>query len=127
MAQKSEITKKYRILSIITNLASILLLLTPLLVFGVKAFIVAETVEKLALGALASTAIVMSIMNLAMKIHLRSPVWLCLLGIYFILENIMPLIIVISLSTIIDELIISPLHKKFKNQLTINKEIDKRL
>lgn len=106
---------------------SILVLLGPIFAYAIDAFIVGETVEKLALGGLAAAAIILVFVNMLMKAHLRSPVWLCLLGIYFALDNILPLIIMLAVGTILDELVLTPLTKYFRNKASINKEIDKRL
>ena len=125
--QKSNITKKYQRLAFFMACLSLLVLVAPIFAFTIKAFIVGETVEKLALGGLAAAAIILVCINGLMKAHLRSPVWLCLLGVYFALENILPLIIMLAVGTILDELVLSPLYRKFKGQAAINKEIDKRI
>lgn len=106
---------------------SLLVLLAPIFAFTIKAFIVGETIEKLALGGLAVSAMVLVCVNILMKAHLRSPVWLCLLGIYFALENILPLILMLAIGTVLDELLLTPLHKHFKSKASINYEIDKRI
>lgn len=126
-SQKSNTTKHYRRLAIFMAALSILVLLGPIFTYAVQAFIVANTVEKLALGGMAIAAIVLVCFNFLMKMKLRSPVWLCLLGIYFVMDAIMPLIIMLAVGTVLDEFVLSPLYKKFKGQAAINAEIDKRL
>lgn len=127
MSQISETTKKYRRLAIFILAIQIIVLLAPITTYAVQAFIVGNTVEKLALGGLATASIILCCLNLLMKMKLRSPIWLCLLGIFFILENILPLIILLAVGTIADELLLTPLYKRFKNQAQINAEIDKRM
>lgn len=39
----------------------------------------------------------------------------------------MPLLLIVAVGTILDEFLLTPLHKHFKNKATINREIDKRL
>ena len=119
-------TKKYKRLARLFSLLSILVLLAPLTYYLVEAFIAGVVIEKLALGGLATMAIILTLFNTIMKANLRSPVWLILLGIFFVLENILPLIIFIAAGTILDEFLLTPLARRYRNLYTINNEIDKR-
>ena len=119
-------TKKYKRLARLFSLLSILVLLAPLAYYLVEAFIAGVVIEKLALGGLATMAIILTLFNTIMKANLRSPIWLILLGIFFVLENILPLIIFIAAGTILDEFVLSPLARRYRNLYTINNEIDKR-
>ena len=119
-------TKKYKRLARLFSLLSILVLLAPLAYYLVEAFIAGVVIEKLALGGLATMAIILTLFNTIMKANLRSPIWLILLGIFFVLENILPLIIFIAAGTILDEFLLSPLARRYRNLYTINNEIDKR-
>lgn len=119
-------TKKYKRLARLFSLLSILVLLAPLAYYLVEAFIAGVVIEKLALGGLATMAIILTLFNIIMKSNLRSPIWLILLGIFFVLENILPLIIFIAAGTILDEFVFSPLARRYRNLYTINNEIDKR-
>ena len=62
-----------------------------------------------------------------MKYHLRSPIFIMLIGIYYALNNVLTLMILVSIGIILDEFIIQPCLKKWKTQLIVNKEIDNRL
>ena len=119
-------TKKYKRLARLFSLLSILVLLAPLAYYLVEAFIAGVVIEKLALGGLATMAIILTLFNTIMKANLRSPIWLILIGIFLVLENILPLIIFIAAGTILDEFILTPLARRYRNLYTINNEIDKR-
>ena len=119
-------TKKYKRLARLFSLLSILVLLAPLAYYLVEAFIAGVVIEKLALGGLATMAIILTLFNTIMKANLRSPIWLILIGIFLVLENILPLIIFIAAGTILDEFVLSPLARRYRNLYTINNEIDKR-
>lgn len=119
-------TKKYKRLACLFSILSILVLLAPLAYYLVEAFIAGVVIEKLALGGLATMAIILTLFNMIMKANLRSPIWLILIGIFIVLENILPLIIFIAAGTILDEFVFSPLARRFRNLYTINNEIDKR-
>lgn len=120
-------TKKYKRLALLMGFISILLLIAPIGYYTTVAFIAGTVVEKVSLGALATLAVIMVAINALLKLHLRSPLWIMLVGVYLVLDYILPLILIIAITTIADELIFTPLCKKFKNKATINGEIDKRL
>lgn len=123
----SPTTKKYKRLALMMGLISILLLITPIGYYTTMAFIAGTVVEKVSLGALATLAVIMVAINALLKLHLRSPLWIMLVGVYLVLDYILPLILIIAITTIADELIFTPLRKRFKNKAIINGEIDKRL
>ena len=122
-------TNKYKKLSILTFLLSTICSLCPILIYVIKAFVDNDVkeVNKYTLGIMCSVALVVTLINIVAKLHLRCIPWILLLGIYLCLKDITSLLIIMAITTIIDELILTPLHKSFKNKYTINKEIDKRL
>lgn len=71
-------------------------------------------------------ALVLVIINMLFKFKLRSPIWIIVLGCYIAVDNIIPLLVCISLATILDEFILTPVIKKTKVQYISNREIDKR-
>lgn len=125
----STMTSKYKKLSILTFLLSAICSLCPILIYVIKAFVDKDVqeVNKYTLGIMCSVALVITLINIVAKLHLRCIPWILLLGIYLCLRNITTLLVIMAITTIIDELILVPLHKSFKNKYTINKEIDKRL
>ena len=125
----STMTHKYKRLSILTFLLSAICSLCPILIYVIKAFVDKDVqeVNKYTLGIMCSVALIITIINIAAKLHLRCIPWILLLGIYVCLKNITTLLVIMAITTIIDELILMPLHKSFKSKYTINKEIDKRL
>ena len=125
----STMTNKYKKLSILTFLLSAICSLCPILIYVIKAFVDkdVQAVNKYTLGIMCSVALVITLINIVAKLHLRCIPWILLLGIYVCLKDITALLVIMAITTIIDELILVPLHKSFKNKYTINKEIDKRL
>lgn len=122
----NKVTKKYKRLNIALRILSVILLLAPIIVFSVIGFIEGQVHEKLVLGCTLVTALILVLINAIFKYNIRSTLWICILGIYMCLDNIMPLLLIIAISTIIDEFIVTPLQKKYKNLYVINNEIDKR-
>ena len=125
----STMTNKYKKLSILTFLLSTICSLCPILIYVIKAFVDNDVkeVNKYTLGIMCSVALVITLINIVAKLHLRCIPWILLLGIYVCLKDITSLLVIMAITTIIDELILTPLHKSFKNKYIINKEIDKRL
>ena len=125
----STMTSKYKKLSILTFLLSAMCSLCPIVIYVIKAFVDkdVQAVNKYTLGIMCSVALIVTIINIVAKLHLRCIPWILLLGIYLCLKNITALLVIMAITTIIDEMILMPLHKSFKNKYTINKEIDKRL
>lgn len=115
--------KKMRNLFFILSVAS---MVGPLLYYGIRGFATGSTVEKFALSMFTTVALIVVFMNIALKIHLRSAIWLMILGIYICLDNITALLIVMAICTLSDEIVFTPLYKRFKTLYVINKEIDKR-
>lgn len=122
----SEVTKKYRAGYWLTLIASWLVTLVPLYYYIVLGFVNGTAGQKFGLGIMLVLALVLTAFNLLMKLHLRSIVWILVIGVCFCLQEIMTLLIMVGVATIIDELILTPLCKHFKEKLSINKEIDKR-
>lgn len=120
-------TKKYKALATILLLFSIALNLAPLVGFTISGIVTAElVVEKVALTCTIFVVLIMSIVSWANKIVMRSKIWIIMLGLYFCLDNFVLPIIIIGVTQIVDELIVSPLRNHYRNKYTINKEIDKR-
>lgn len=123
----SQQTKKYKILAIVFTLLSFLLLAGPLVYYFITGFMIADVSYKFVLSMSLVMCIFLTAISAIAKLNLRCPIFILLLGLYFILDSILPLIIILAAATIVDELLLSPLAKHFRNKYSINKEIDKRL
>lgn len=123
----SKETRKYKNLSILFLALSILVLVAPLAYYSIVGFIEGETTEKFTLGITFVIASILFVINILFKFHIRSTIWVLVLGIYFCLDNILPLIFMVAIGNILDEFLFTPLHKHYKSKASINKEIDKRI
>lgn len=123
---KSDITKKYQRLAILFQSLSIIVLVAPLAYYTILGFINGETTEKFTLGITFVIAAILFIVNVLFKYHIRSTIWILVLGIYFCIDDILPLLFMVAIGTILDEFLLTPLYKSYKNKCTINREIDKR-
>jgi len=122
----NERTKKAKNKYIFFKTLSICLTFLPLVVYVIIAFVKGVPMEKFTMGCMVTLALIFVALNVIMKYNIRSTIWVLILGIYLCLDNITPLLIIMAVSTILDEFVVSKLAVKYKNQFVINKEIDKR-
>ena len=123
----SQQTKKYKTLSAITGICSAVLLLGPLAYYFIVGFMVADATYKFVLSMSLVMCLFLTVISVMAKLKLRCPIFILLLALYFALDTIVPMLILMACATILDELLFSPLHKYFKSKYSINKEIDKRM
>ena len=119
-------TKKYKIKLNICRLLSFTLTVLPVIIYAIKGFIDGSIGEKVSLGICVILALMFMLINVMFKYHIRSTLWVLLIGIYVCIDNIIPLLIIMAATTIIDEFVLVPLINKYKNKYIINKEIDLR-
>ena len=119
-------TKEYRREKWLLLILSILCNLLPIAIYTIKAFIVAGIGQKVTLGVCLTLSLLFVLINIITKHRIRSTLWILLIGIYVCLDHIQSLLIIMAITTIIDEFILEPAYKRVKNKYIINKEIDKR-
>ncbi len=123
----SKITKHYRRLSFFFGLLSFLAIVGPLLYYGIVAVAGdALVIEKMTLAASVLVVLVMTAVAMVNKIALKSRIWILLFALFLCLDHFLVPLLVVGICQVADELILSPLHKHFKNKASINIEIDKR-
>ena len=119
-------TKKYKIKLNICRLLSFTITVLPVIIYTIKGFMDGSIGEKVSLGICVILALMFMLINIMFKYHIRSTLWVLLIGIYVCIDNIIPLLIIMASTTIIDEFVLVPLINKYKNKYIINKEIDLR-
>ena len=127
MAEESEITKKYKKQYMIAKGLSILMTVGPLMYYMILGFSISEPTKKVILSLTAVSALILTAVNVVFKLHIRSTIFLLMLGIHCCIDNITTLILIMAATTLIDEIILMPMCKYCKSKYSINKEIDKRL
>lgn len=121
-------TTKTKRLSVLFTIVSVLLNICPIAVYSITALINADLMhEKVALSLTVFIVLILSAVCLVNKVALRSRLWILLIGLYFCLDFILTPLIVIAVCQVLDELIVSPVAKHYRNRYKINKEIDQRL
>ena len=125
----TETTQKYKTTYWILFSISILLNFLPVIVYIIKGYASIEVSEakKVTLTMTIMIALILSIYNILAKKHMRSVIWILLLGVYFALQKIELLLLLMAICTIVDEFLVEPLMKKYKLKWKTNCEIDSRL
>lgn len=119
-------TKKYKNKLNLFRSLSFSITVLPVILYAILGFYNGSIGEKVSLGICTLLAIMFVIINIMFKHHIRSTLWIMLIGIYICIDNIIPLLITMAISTVIDEFVLVPLIKKYKDKYIINKEIDAR-
>ena len=120
-------TAHYKKMKLIFFALSAACLFCPIMIYFIRAFIMGENKQKLTLGITFTIALILFMVNVAMKSHLRSVIWVLLLGVFSVFKNHISIVWVFAITTFLEELILSPLYRYYKSKLTISKEIDKRI
>lgn len=125
----TETTKKYKTYYWILFAISIALNFIPLLVYVIKGYASLEVSEgrKVTLTITMMIALCLSVYNILAKKHMRSVIWIILLGVYFAVQKIELLLLLMAICTIVDEFVVEPLMKMYKFKWKSNVEIDSRL
>lgn len=123
-----EKAKQYKNIYVALFIASLALNFLPLFVYIVQGYasIQVEESRKVVLSFTLIAAVMLTIYNTLAKKHLRSVVWILLLGVYYAVQKIELLLIIMAICTIIDEFIVEPLVKKYKLKWKTNAEIESR-
>lgn len=124
--KKSQTTRDYLHKRNFCKIMSFLLTFLPLIIYGVIAFVQGTVENKVSFGLCLTICALFVIMNILMKLKIRCTLWILLLGIHICLNNIVSLIIIMAISTALDEFIFEPLARKYSQKASINIEIDKR-
>ena len=122
-------TKEYKTKYWTLFAISIALNFLPLFIYVIKGYASIEIEEsrKVVLTGSIMISALLCVYNFLAKKHLRSVAWILLLGVYYAIQKIELLLIIMAVCTIIDEFVVEPLCKKYKFKWKSNEEIDSRL
>lgn len=128
MTELSNATKRLRRKSRLTWWLGFLLNIVPMMVFVIIGFINGSTEQKVSIGFTAIAAIILGCIMMLSKMNVkRSIFWIVFVGLYFVMQDLYPMIITMGACTLIDELIIDPIHNRANADYHTNKQIDKRI
>ena len=84
--------------------------------------------QKVAVVATTMVAIILTVFNIISQKRLRCPIWIILIGLYIAIQKyLMPLIIILAVTSVLDDLVFTPLISYYRTKLIANKAMDERL
>ena len=128
MAQ-SNFTKETRIRLWLYRILDWCVLFLPVFVYIVMALADGGVTKtgKVTVVSTVMIALILTIFNIFRQKELRSPIWLVLIGLYVaVKEWLLPLIIILAITTIMDEMLFKPLIGYYKGKLIASKTYDER-
>lgn len=82
---------------------------------------------KVAVVSTLMIAIILTVFNVIAQKKLRCPIWIILIGLYVaIREWLMPLVIILAVTSILDDLVFTPLIHYYYTKTVASKTIDQR-
>lgn len=108
------------------------LLLAPIIGYITYAFVLQgiSTFGYIVMIGCIAIALIVWMVNIILKMKLKCPIWIILVGLYFALEpvvkTVVPLFLLLAMATILDELVFAPIINHTRTQIISSKEIDKR-
>lgn len=124
----TEATKKSKRLKWIFFSISVALNVIPMLVFFFMGYSEVDTTKKIVLSFTAVAALVLGAFMIISKLKwYRTLFWIVFAVMYLCFQKMTELIITMGICNVIDEIVIYPLYKYYKEQNRINKTLDKRL
>lgn len=105
-------------------------LFMPLIIYICIALASGEAIvaQKVAVVSTTMIALILSIFNVLSQKRLRCPIWIILIGLFVAVRDyLMPLIIILAITSVLDDLVFTPLISYYKTKLIANKAMDERL
>lgn len=120
-------TKKARKWAIITAITSFLLMAVPLCIFVGIGFKKTDVNGKVCISFIGIMAIVLTVLMVLMKVKLRRTLfWLVMIAVYIGFSKMQNVIFTMATCNVIDEVIVSPIHKYYVAKYIRNKDMDER-
>lgn len=84
--------------------------------------------QKVAVVATTMVAIILTVVNIIAQKRLRCPIWIILIGLFIAIKQyLLPLIIILAITSILDDLVFTPLISYYRTKLIANKAMDERM
>jgi len=119
-------TAYYKKSTTILKVMDLFLTFAPLLGFVIYAFATGSVAQKVAFGMIGLCGVVLGVFSVLSKYSFKGAIYLILLGLHVAVGNIVAILIILAVTTLLDELLIVPLYKMYKEKYIINKELDER-
>lgn len=130
MFKGSDFTKVCRLKLWLYRIIDWILLFMPVIVYVVIALCDegVTTVGKVSVVGTVAVAAILALFNIIAQKRLRCPIWIVLIGLYIAIRDyLLPLVIILAVVSICDDLILTPLISYYRSKLIANKAIDERV
>lgn len=128
MAQ-SKATKRYKNLLWTYRILDWLCLFAPLLIYVVIALCNGGVlaIGKVAVVGSVIIAGILAVINVIAQKRLRCPIWILIIGLYIaVKEWLLPLVIILAITSVLDDLVFTPLIHKYYTKYQASVVIDER-
>lgn len=125
----SEFTKSCRRKLWFFRLLDWICLAAPLIVYVIIALFNdgIKVTYKVAVISTLMIALVLTVFNIIAQKRLRCPIWIIIIGLYIAIRDyLMPLIIILACTSILDDLVFTPLIHYYYTKTVASKTIDQR-
>ena len=126
---ESKFTKKSRALLWTWRIIDWICLFLPLIIYLIVGLCNnnVTTGGKVTLVAMLFLALILTAINVIAQKNLRCPIWCLLLGLYVAMDKVLlPLIVILAITSILDDVLFTPLIHYYYTQTVSSKTIDKR-
>lgn len=113
--------KKAKRNMIIFGILSFLITFVPIIIFYIKGWILGDAYSKMTLGITFTACLILSALSIIMKFKCRTLVWVMLLGVYVALGNIQSILVTLLICTAVDEFLLSPLYRHYRDEYKFRK------
>ncbi len=122
-------TKKCRFMLWFFRILDWICLAAPLIIYIGLALSNGDAIvyQKVAVVSTTLIALILTLSNVISQKKLRCPIWIMLIGLYVAMRDyLMPLIIILAITSVLDDLVFTPLISYYRSKLISNKAIDAR-
>ena len=126
----SKFTKKCRAKLWLFRILDWVCLFMPLIIYIGIALASNEAIvaQKVAVVSTTMIALMLSAFNVIAQKRLRCPIWIIIIGLYVAVRDyLMPLIIILAVTSVLDDLVFTPVIDYYHTKLIANKAMDERL
>lgn len=125
----SEHTRHARRLLWLYRILDWVILFAPLIIYICIAFSNdgVTKIGKIGLVGSVMIALILTLVNVLAQKRLRCPIWIILLGLFVAIRDmLLPLVIILAITSVIDDLLLTPIISYYRTKLIANKAIDDR-
>lgn len=130
MTKSSEYTKACRRSLWCLRVIDFILLFLPVIIYVIIALAdggVTSGAKVVVVGSV-MVAIILTAFNIIAQKRLRCPIWIILIGLMVAIQKLLlPLIVLLAITSVLDDFVFIPLISYYKTKLVANKAMDERL